>query len=48
MVRGDTNQGVAEHWQLASDPCRYKYSSASYYEMNDASFSFLKDLREEF
>jgi REP element-mobilizing transposase RayT len=42
------NNPLAEHWQLASDPCRYKYSSASYYEMNDASFSFLKDLREEF
>ena len=42
------NNPLAEHWQLASDPCGYKYSSASYYEMNDASFSFLKDLREEF
>jgi len=38
---------LAEHWQLAKDPCEYKYSSARYYEMNEKDFSFLKDLREE-
>ena len=36
---------VADHWRLVTDPCDYKYSSARYYEMNDKSFSFLKDLR---
>jgi putative transposase len=39
---------LADHWQLAKDPCDYKYSSASYYEMNERHFAFLKDLREEF
>ena len=39
---------LAEHWQLAKDPCEYKYSSARYYELNDRSFGFLKDLRDEF
>jgi REP element-mobilizing transposase RayT len=39
---------MAEHWQLVSDPCDYKYSSANYYELNDRSFYFLKDLRDEF
>jgi putative transposase len=39
---------LAEHWQLAKDPCDYRYSSARYYELNEKNFSFLKDLREEF
>ena len=39
---------LAEHWQLAKDPCEYKYSSARYYELNEKNFAFLKDLREEF
>src|SRR5258706_5093875 len=42
------NNPLAEHWQLVRNPCEYKYSSTSYYEMNDNSFSFLKDIREEF
>jgi REP element-mobilizing transposase RayT len=37
---------LAEHWQLAKDPCEYKYSSARYYELNEKNFSFLKDLWE--
>lgn len=39
---------VSEHWQLAKDPTEYKYSSASFYELNKNIFSFLKDLRKEF
>jgi putative transposase len=39
---------MAKHWELAKDPCEYKYSSARYYEMNEKNFGFLKDLREEF
>ena len=39
---------VAEHWQLAKDPCEYKYSSAAFYELHTNSFLFLKDLRNEF
>lgn len=40
------NNPLAEHWQLAKDPCDYKYSSARYYELNEKNFSFLKDLWE--
>lgn len=39
---------VAEHWQMAKDPCEYEYSSAAFYELNRNLFSFLKDLRNEF
>jgi putative transposase len=39
---------LADHWQLVTDPCNYKYSSARFYEMAEKNFSFLKDLREEF
>ncbi|MEO6611849.1 MAG: transposase [Chitinophagaceae bacterium] len=42
------NNPLAEHWQLAQDPCDYKYSSARYYELNEKTFNFLKDLWEEF
>jgi hypothetical protein len=35
---------LADHWNLAKDPCEYKYSSARYYEMNERVFGFLKDL----
>lgn len=42
------NNPLAEHWQLATDPCEYRYSSARYYELNEKSFSFLKDLWEVF
>lgn len=37
---------LAERWQLATDPCEYKYSSAPYYEMDKRNFDFLKDLWE--
>ena len=40
------NNPLSEHWQLAKDPCDYKYSSAKYYELNEKNFSFLKDLWE--
>jgi len=36
------------HWQLATEPEEYKYSSASFYEKNDLNYTFLKDLRLEF
>ena len=39
---------LAQHWQLAIDPCDYPYSSARYYELGQKGFSFLKDLRDEF
>lgn len=38
------NNPLAEHWQLATRPCEYKYSSAKYYELNEKNFPFLKDL----
>jgi REP element-mobilizing transposase RayT len=38
---------LADHWNLAKDPCEYKYSSARYYEMNERVFGFLKDLFDE-
>ena len=40
------NNPLAKHWQLAKDPCEYKYSSARFYELNEKNFSFLKDLFE--
>ncbi|HEX7846549.1 MAG TPA: transposase [Chitinophagaceae bacterium] len=40
------NNPLAEHWQLAKDPCDYKYSSARYYELDEKNFPFLKDLWE--
>ncbi len=39
---------LAERWQLANDPCEYKYSTAKLYEMGINEFSFIKDLRYEF
>ncbi len=39
---------VAEHWQLVSDYCDYRYSTAKLYEMGINEFSFIKDLRNEF
>ena len=42
------NNPLARHWQLALDPCDYKYSSAKFYEIGIKEFEFLKDLREEF
>lgn len=42
------NNPLAKHWDLVSEPCDYKYSSASYYERNEKVFPFLKDLMEEF
>ncbi|GGH02472.1 transposase [Pedobacter zeae] len=42
------NNPCTEHWQLATEPEEYQYSSASFYEMNELSYAFLKDLRLEF
>jgi hypothetical protein len=39
---------MAEHWNLVQNPYDYKYSSARYYDVNEKSFEFLKDLLEEF
>ncbi len=39
---------IAEHWNLVSDPCDYKYSTAKLYEMGVSDFDFVKDLREEY
>ena len=39
---------LAEHWQLAKDPCDYEYSTAKFYESGIKEFSFIKDLRDEF
>lgn len=41
------NNPLQEHWNLAKDPCDYKYSSAVYYELNKKNYPFLKDLWEE-
>ena len=38
---------LAEHWQLAKDPCEYPYSTAKFYETGVKNFSFIKDLRDE-
>lgn len=38
----------AEHWQLANEPWDYQYSSAAFYEKNEKTYSFLKDIRDEF
>lgn len=35
-------------WQLVKDPSEYTYSTASYYELGQTRFSFIKDLRNEF
>jgi putative transposase len=40
------NNPLKEHWNLVKDPCDYKYSSARYYELNEKTFPFLKDLLE--
>jgi REP element-mobilizing transposase RayT len=42
------NNPMAEHWNLVQVPCDYKYSSARYYDLNEKSFEFLKDLLAEF
>jgi len=42
------NNPMAKHWQLAVTPADYLYSSAKYYEGGETSYTFLKDLREEF
>ncbi len=42
------NNPLAEHWQLATLPEEYYYSSAGFYERHSSPYSFLKDLRNEF
>jgi REP element-mobilizing transposase RayT len=42
------NNPVTEHWQLAVEVFDYKYSSALFYEKEINTYSFLKDIRNEF
>ena len=35
-------------WQLVHEPSAYTFSSASFYELGEKRYTFLKDLREEF
>jgi len=42
------NNPCTSHWQLATEPEEYLYSSASFYEKNELRYAFLKDLRLEF
>ena len=39
---------LAERWQLVTNPCDYRYSTARFYELGVKEFSFVKDLRDEF
>jgi putative transposase len=39
---------LADHWNLATRPEDYIFSSASFYEKGKDEFGFLKDIREEF
>lgn len=36
-----------KHWDLASEPGRYKYSSASYYKNQDMTFDFLSHIGDQ-
>ncbi len=36
------------YWQLAKDPCDYKYLTAKFYEMGIKDSLFIKDLRDKF
>lgn len=38
---------VSERWNLASEPCDYKFPSARFYELGIRDFEFIKDLRNE-
>jgi putative transposase len=42
------NNPLATHWNLATDPCKYNYSTAKFYEDNKIDFTFIKDIRTEF
>jgi hypothetical protein len=39
---------MAKKWNMISDPTKYHYSSALFYDRGDSSFSFLKHIGEEF
>jgi REP element-mobilizing transposase RayT len=39
---------MAKDWNLVTDPCDYKYSSALFYEKEDHRFEFLRHIGEEF
>lgn len=39
---------LQEHWNLASDPNNYLYSSCSFYEQNDNKYDWLTDYRADF
>jgi len=42
------NNPLAEHWQLVKNPCDYKYSTCNYYNISEKTYTFIKDLRDEF
>jgi putative transposase len=42
------NNPLQVHWNLASSPKDYKWSSASFYETGQDDFGFLTDYRERF
>ncbi|MBS1665868.1 MAG: transposase [Bacteroidetes bacterium] len=39
---------LAEHWQLAKDPCDYPYSTAKFYEKGITEYTFVKDWWNDF
>ncbi|MEO9477204.1 MAG: transposase [Cyclobacteriaceae bacterium] len=39
---------LGEKWNLATDPCGYKFSSASFYESGNTNFTFINHLGNEF
>ena len=42
------NNPLSKHWQLVKDPCQYIYSTCNYYETDNITYTFIKDLRDEF
>jgi putative transposase len=45
---GIHNNPLAEHWQLCTDPTKYFYSSACFYETGVDEFNFLKHVMDIF
>ena len=42
------NNPLAEHWQLCTNPVKYYYSSAGFYEPGVDDFKFLKHIMDVF
>jgi len=42
------NNPLAEHWQFVTHPCDYKYSTCKYYNLGEKTYTFIKDLWDEF